>query len=112
MAASSFPVMSHPVVATVALVVHRAVNGLGALPAAGARSLGVPRTSAAVGERVTLDVVGSTIVEAGAAVANDALLETDALGRYITRTTGVAVARALQAAAAAGDKIEALLIVN
>jgi hypothetical protein len=42
-------------------------------------------------------------VEAGAAFSSGATLQSDASGRAITRTTGVAIARALQAASAAGN---------
>ncbi|HEX5408939.1 MAG TPA: hypothetical protein VFW89_04130 [Gemmatimonadaceae bacterium] len=42
-------------------------------------------------------------VEAGAAFSAGATLQSDADGRAVTRTTGVAVLRALDAASAAGD---------
>lgn len=42
-------------------------------------------------------------VEAGAAFASGATLQSDGTGRAITQTTGVAIARALEAATAAGQ---------
>ena len=112
MAAASFEVFVHSVVATAALTNARAVSAVGALPAAGARSLGIAKFDALVGNRVSVAVTGSTVAEAGAAVAIGAALELDALGRVITKAAGVTVGSALSAAAAAGDRIEIVLIVN
>lgn len=47
-------------------------------------------------------------VEVGAAVAAGALLQTDSLGRAITRTTGIAVLKALTAGAGAGSVVWAV----
>ena len=88
------------------------MSAVGALPAAAARCLGFAKFDAPIGTRVAVAVTGSTVAEAGAAVAIGALLELDALGRVITRAAGVPVGSALMAAAAAGDRIEIVLIVN
>lgn len=112
MAAAAKKVLTLSVVAAAALAQYRAVTGLGAVPAAGARSLGFTDTAAAAGERVAVGAVGSTIAEAGAAFAADVALELDASGRVITKAAGVTVARALQAAGAAGQLVEVLLIPN
>jgi hypothetical protein len=112
MAAAAFSVMAHSVVAVAATLSNRAITGLGTAPAAGARVLGFTKFQAAAGERVTVDVLGSTIAEVGAAIAIDALVEVDAQGRVITRTTGVAVGRALQSASGAGQMVEVLLFPN
>ena len=112
MAAGSYEVFIHSVIATVALTNARAVSAVGALPAAGARSLGIARFDTLVGSRVSVAVTGSTVAEAGAAIAIGAALELDSLGRVITKAAGVTVGSALSAAAAAGDRIEVVLIVN
>ncbi len=112
MAASCFKVLTLSVVAAAALVQHRAVTAAGALPAAGGRCLGVTDYPAAIGERVSVGALGTVIAEAGAAFAIDAALELDAAGRFITRTAGVTVARALGAATAVGQRVEVLLIPN
>jgi hypothetical protein len=112
MALGSLPLLTLSVVATTALTQARAVTGLGALPAAGARCLGVARTNAAIGERIPVDVDGTAIVEAGAAIAVDAALELDAAGRAITKASGVTIGRALSSASAAGQMVEVLLIAN
>ena len=112
MAAGSFEVFVHSVVATAVLTSARAVSAVGAVPAAAARCLGFAKFDAVVGNRVAVAVTGSTVAEAGAAIAIGAALELDALGRVITRAAGVTVGSALNAAAAAGDRIEIVLIVN
>ncbi|MBN9411345.1 MAG: DUF2190 family protein [Burkholderiales bacterium] len=96
-----------------ALAEDRFVTQAGAYPAAGGKSFGVTRTSAsAEGDLVPCDVLGTAIVEAGAAFAKDADLQSDASGRAIALTVGAkhGVARAMQAATAAGQKVEVLLL--
>lgn len=103
-----------PLVTTGAVAAERFVTHLGAQAGAAANALGVARTAAtASGQTIVVDAVGTAAVEAGAAVAQGDLIQTDASGRAITRTsTNPIVGRALQAATAAGDFIEVLLIAN
>lgn len=112
MAASAIKILTGSVVATAALFASRAVTGTGGIPAAGGRSFGTTDFAAAIGDRVSVGVLGTTIAEAGAAFAADAALEVDALGRYITKNSGVTVARAVTAAGAVGSLAEILLIPN
>jgi hypothetical protein len=98
--------------AAAALTAARFVSTGNGVPGAGANTLGVTRTDAASGALVAVDAVGTAVVEASAAIADGASIETTNDGRAVTKTTGIAVARALQAAAGAGDKIEVLLIPN
>lgn len=98
--------------ATGAIVADRFVTGAGAQTVAAGNAIGVARNDAAIGEKFTADVIGTAIVEAGAAVAANALVEADAAGRAVTKAAGVTLGRALQAAGAAGQKIEVLLIQN
>ena len=100
------------VIATAALAAERFITATGAYPASGANTFGVTNTNAAIGERVATDVIGTTVVTAGGAIAEGAYLQVGTNGKAITRTTGVTVAQALQAATADGDRIEALLISN
>lgn len=100
------------VVAAGALAANRFVDQDGTYPAAGAKAFGVTRFEALnAGEALTCDILGTTIVETGAAVAKDADLMVDATGRVVTATTGVKriVAVSMEAAAAAGAFIEVLL---
>lgn len=101
------------VAAAGALTANRFVTGAGAAPSANGRALGVTRTSAAAaGDLVPVDVQGTTLVEASAAIAVDDAVATTANGRAVTFSTGATVGRALTAASAAGQLIEVLLIAN
>ena len=97
--------------ATAAVTAERFVNA-GAHASAAGRALGVARSDAAIGALFPVTVVGTAIVSASAAIAKDALIEVAANGQAVTRSAGVAVGRALQAAGAAGDRIEVLLFPN
>lgn len=113
MPVQSTPILSLPVVASGAIVAHRFVTPARDQAVAGEYTLGVARTEAADGALVTVDVLGTTVVEAGAAFAAGATLKPDADGKGITWvTSGAKVAVALAAAAAAGDLVEVLLIPN
>ena len=109
MANETFSLLALTVAATAALTGERFVTLAGAVPAAGAGFVGVSRTSAAIGELVAVDVAGVATVEAGAAVAKGALVETNNVGKAITRSSGVALGRALEAASGDGVKINVLL---
>lgn len=104
--------LSLSVIAAAALSAERFVTTSGAYPAAGGNADGVTQTDAASGDLVAVDVAGTAIVVASAAIAKDAYVQSDATGQAVTQTSGVAVAKALEAAAAAGDRIEVLLIPN
>lgn len=103
------PILRLSVTAAVTLLGERFVTKAGTVPAAAAKAFGVLRGDTAIGALGTVDVLGTAICAAGAAVADDADLELDAVGRVITRTAGVKVGKAIMAAAAAGDRIEILL---
>lgn len=96
-----------------ALTANRFVTGAGAAPSAAGRALGVTRTGATTaGDLVPVDVLGTTQVEASAAISADAAIATTNDGRAVTHSTGVVVGRALGAAAGAGSLVEVLLIPN
>jgi Uncharacterized conserved protein (DUF2190) len=109
---TSICILALSVKATAALSANRFVTDAGVIPAAAARALGVTVAPAVIGERTRVEVLGTTTVEAGAAVAVGAQVEADALGRGITKAAGVVLGRALTPAAIAGDLIEVLLIPN
>ncbi|MCZ8339644.1 MAG: DUF2190 family protein [Burkholderiaceae bacterium] len=114
MAAGSIPLLQLGVVATAALTQFRGATVAGAVPAAAATALGIAQTGGAIGERVPVAVLGTTLAEAGAAIAAGAALEYDASGRVITRSAGVTIGRMApgQTAGAAGDLVEIVLIPN
>lgn len=101
-----------PVLLSGTVVADRFVTGVGAQTGAAGNALGVGRSAGVSGDRIPVDVIGTTVVEAGAAIAANALIEADASGRAVTKSAGVTLARALQASTAAGQFVEVLLIQN
>lgn len=96
------------------VVAQRFVTGAGAQTGAAGNALGVARTAGVSGENIPVDVIGTAIVETGAAIAANALVESDASGRAVTKAAGVTLGRLApgQSAAAAGQFVEVLLIQN
>lgn len=90
------------VTAAAALSAHRGVTGGGAVPAAAAAVVGFTRTSGNIGDLVPVDCLGTTMAEAGAAIAVNAAVEVDNLGRVITLAAGTKVGRMAPGQAAAG----------
>jgi hypothetical protein len=100
-------------ISSAALTANRFITPAGAAAGAGANTLGVNRqTVTASGQAVTVDVIGTAIVEAGAAVSQFATVQSDATGRAITYSSGARTGIALQAASTAGNFIEVLLLQN
>lgn len=113
MSKQSIPILTLTQRLTGTVAQSRFVSPAGAQVVADANALGVTRLAGVSGDDVPLDVLGTTIVEAGAAVAAGATLKSDATGRGITWVTaGARLGIALQAAAGAGEFIEVMLIPN
>jgi len=113
MSNQSISILVLSVLASTAVAANRFVNAVGAQVGADGYTLGVARTPAAIGEQITVDVQGTAVVVAGAAFAKGATLKVDAAGAAITWvTSGARVAVALEAATAAGQLVEVLLIDN
>jgi Uncharacterized conserved protein (DUF2190) len=113
MSQQAIPILTLPLTLTGAVTASRFVTAAGAQAGADANTLGVSRSTGAIAEKVPVDVLGSAVVEAGAAVAAGATIKSDASGRAITWvTSGAKVGLALEAAGAAGQFIEVLLIPN
>lgn len=109
----SISLLALTVTAASALKACRFVTQAGAYPAAGAAAFGVTRTSAEqAGDLVPVDVHGTAIVEAGAAITADTPLMVDATGRAVALSGAgkSPVARSMEAASAAGAFIEVLLV--
>jgi len=100
--------MATTVLAAVALARFRFVNFDGATAGATDAALGVPVTAFDAGEQASVATHGEMLVEAGAAVAAGAAVQSDATGRAITLAAGVAAGRARDAATAAGELIRVL----
>lgn len=113
MSSGNIATLTLTVAAAGVLVANRFVTQAGAYPAAGAPGFGVTRSSAeAAGDLVPVDITGTGIAEAGAAFAKDVPLMLDATGRVVLLTVGgkSPVARSMEAATAAGDLVEILLV--
>ena len=99
--------------ASATLVANRFVTPAVAQTGADGVAIGVAATAAASGEKLPVICQGTAVVEAGAAIAAGATLKVDSSGRAITWvTSGAKVGFALEAAAAAGQMIEVLLLDN
>lgn len=100
------------VVAAVAITAGTFVTSQGAIATAAGNAFGVARSDGAVGDLVPVDVLGTAIVTAGAAIAAGASVQVAANGQAVTKTTGITVGIALETVAAAGDDIEVYLVPN
>lgn len=100
------------VLATAALTANTFITAGGAVATAAGTAFGVARSNGAIGDLVPTDVLGTAQVIASAAIAKNAYVEVAAAGKAVTRTTGIPVGIALEAAVNAGDVIEVYLIAN
>lgn len=113
MPATSLPLLTKTFTASGTIAQARFVTPAVAQAGAGVNTLGVASVAAVSGDKLPVVVLGTAVVEAGAAVSIGATIKTDANGKAITwATSGAKVALALSAASADGDSIEVLLIPN
>ncbi len=113
MSAQNISLLALTVAAAGTIAANRFVTPAGAQAGADANTLGVARTAAVATDKIAVDVLGTAVVEAGAAVAAGATVKSDASGRAITWvTSGAKVGVALEAASGAGALIEVLLVPN
>lgn len=90
--------------------VNADANGKAVNPAAAGAVVGVRQNRPKLNEGATIVHNGVSIVEAGAAITNGALVTTDNTGRAVTAATGNLVhGRAHETASAAGVRIAVLL---
>lgn len=98
------PILTTSITATADLAHPLRLIGLdGDYCGAGERALGTLAVATDAGQQAPVNVLGVVLVESGAAVAAGAVVESDASGRAITRTTGVPAGVSLDDAAAAGS---------
>jgi len=110
MSQQSIPALTLSLTATGTITSRRFVTVAGAQAGAAANPLGVANFDATSGQDLAVTVLGTAVVESGGAFSAGAELETDSSGRAVAKTGGPVVARALQAATAAGEFVEALLL--
>lgn len=102
---SAQPLLTTSLIAAVALTAHRFAAFDGTVCAAGAKALGSVVVDTDADNVAPVDVLGIVLVEAGAAIAAGAVVQSDATGRAITKAAGEANGTAWDAATAAGDVI-------
>ena len=112
MAAVFYSNLTLGIAATAVIAINQAVTAAGAVAGAGLNAIGTANTGAAIGERVPVSAGGTALAIAGAAIALGAAVEVGAAGKLITKAAGIAVGRAITAAAADGDQFEVFLIPN
>ncbi|MDR2221012.1 MAG: DUF2190 family protein [Methylobacillus sp.] len=112
MGTQNIAILTLTIVADGDITANRFVNHIGQQAGEDDNALGVARSNAALGESLSVDVVGTAIVEAGGAIAPGDALSADTDGRAVVAGSGALLARALEPADAAGALIEVLLIVN
>jgi hypothetical protein len=106
------PVLSLSVQLTVAVSTKRFVTISGTLSTSGNNALGVSRFAGIIGQWITIDCLGTAIVEAGSAIPVGSLIQSDLNGKAAIRGAGAVLGRALSAATGDGSLIEVLLIPN
>ncbi len=101
-------------IATAVIAANRFVTPAGAVAGAGVNAQGVAQMGGAIGDNYTTTVLGTEIVETGAAIVAGSLIECDATGRAITKAAGVTLGRLApgESASAAGQFVEVILIPN
>jgi hypothetical protein len=103
------------VIAAAATATARCVNQAGAYPAAGGLAFGVTRCAGEAGDALPVDVMGTTIAEAGGAFDTDVALMVDATGKVVLHDGAAgkfSVGRSMAASLADGDLVEILLVPN
>jgi len=88
------------------------VNYSGGLAGDGDNTIGVCSVPGDDGEMITVDAVGVITVEAGGVVTAGGLIQSNADGKAVDRTTGAIVGRALDAADLEGDRVRVMLFTN
>ncbi len=112
---NSTPILTVPVLSTGTITANRFVStALAVVASAGVNTYGVAQMNGVSGDVVPVTVLGTEIVEAGAAIAAGAAVQTDASGRAITLAAGVNTGRLApgESASAAGQLVEVILNTN
>lgn len=113
MGQQNISILSLTVALTGTVAANRFITPAGAQAGADANTLGVARQGGVSGDKNTVDVLGTAIVESGAAFSAGATIKSDASGRGITWvTSGARAAIALEASSGAGQMVEMLLLPN
>ena len=107
MPATNIPVLTLSITAAVNVIEGQPIGYDGNLAADASAMFGLAENDANAGDQLAVTVLGTGVGIAGGVIANGAQVEVLG-GKLVTKAAGVAVGRALQAAAADGDMIEIL----
>jgi transketolase N-terminal domain/subunit len=106
------PVLALPLKLTATVAEYTFVDLSGANATAAAYAFGIADQGGVSGDVIKTQVQGTSRMKAAAAIAKGALIEVGAGGQGTTKASGIAVARAMEAAAGPGSIIEVLLLPN
>ena len=115
MSSSNISLLTLTVIASATVAANRMVTTAGAYASAGGLVLGVTRSDGVSGDPIPVDVQGTAIVEAGAAITADVPVMVTTSGKVIAHDGDGdkhAIGRALEAAAGDGSLVEILLVPN
>jgi len=114
MSRQSISLLTLSVLAAGAILEARFVTPASEQAEAGENAYGVALSDAAVGEVAPVVNKGTAVVEAGAAIAAGALVQSDASGRAITKAAGTTLGRLApgEVAGASGEFVEVILFDN
>lgn len=114
MSQNAISLLALTMTATGTIAQNRFVTPAGAQAGNGVATQGVARIAAVAADKFTVHVMGTAIVESGAAIAAGAAIQSDASGRAITLAAGVQTGRLApgESSTAAGQMVEVILIPN
>ncbi len=105
------PLLPLTMTASGAVTAERFVTSAGAqITSAGAAAVGVSRNTAADTALMTVDTLGTAIIEAGGNISKGAAVKSGTDGRALTYDSGTKAGIALQASTGAGQRIEILVL--
>lgn len=108
MALTHHPILTISMTALADLARNRFVGADGDVCAAAAAAVGTAEFDVAAGEQASVNAQGLIIVQAAGAIAVGDQVESDANGKAVTLSAGIANGLALDAASADGDLIRIL----
>ena len=111
MPASAVDILTVGLTASGTVTQFQPMQASGANATAAGNAIGFARLGGVSGDRIPTTVLGTSVAIAGAAIAAGALVEVHTtVTQVVTKSAGVAIGRALTAAAQAGDQIEILVL--
>jgi hypothetical protein len=108
LASNATSLLTQGIIAQAVIAQNQPITKTGTVAAEGGTCIGFSKTSAAIGERFSIAVLGSGIGVAGGTIAANAALQVGANGTVITQSTGAIIGRAMNEAVP-GDHVEVFI---